>query len=146
MTDSTFNEALLNAITIEDNELVITSDVVANHLKTVYDTDIEDVEKMQDAVNNTANDLVGAAGKLGVDHMADNKELANISGAFKIGNQTTTLNVKREHAVRVSVSDPSKGTRTVHGYVDAHTSSGVVATVRRNVRNEVSAYAEIKLK
>lgn len=146
MTDSIFNDDLVKAITVADNEIVISDEVVANHLKSTYGVEIDDVKKMQDTVNKAANDFVGAAGKVAVDHMASNKELANVSGAFKIGKQTTKVNVKRSHEVRISPTDPSKGNRTVHGYVDASTSSGVSPTARRNVRKEVSGYAEVKLK
>ena len=145
MTDSTFNETLVNAITVEDNEVVITDELVASHLKT-YDVEIDDVKKMQDTINKVTNDIVGAVGKVAVDHMASNKELVNVNGAFKVGKQTTKVNVKRTHEVRISPTDPSKGTRTVHGYVDASTSSGVSPTARRNVRKEVSSYGELKLK
>lgn len=148
MTDKTtpgFNKDLVTAITVEENELVITEEVVNSHLKT-YGVDISDVKKMQDNINKATNDLVGAAGKVGVDHMVKTKDIANVQGAFKIGKATTKVNVKREHEVRISPTDPSKGTRTVYGYVDAHTSSGVSPSARRNVRKEVSTYADTILK
>lgn len=144
-TTPTFNEELVKTITVEDGELVITDEVVIGHLKT-YGVDLADVKKMQDNINKVTNDLVGAAGKVAVDHMNKTKDTANVQGAFKIGKATTKVNVKREHEVRISPTDPSKGTRTVYGYVDAFTSSGVSPTARRSVRKEVSTYAETILK
>lgn len=146
MSDSKFNEELVKVLSVVDGEVVISDEVVKDHLKSAYDVELDDVKKMQDVINNVANDFVGAAGKIAVDHMAANKEVVSVGGLFKVGKQSTKFTVKRTHDVRVSPKDPSQGTRTVHGYVEASTSSGVSPTSRRNIRKEVSGYAEVKLK
>lgn len=145
MTESTFNENLVSAMSVVDGKVEISNDLIENHIKE-YGSTLADIKAAQSVIGKVVHDVSTAAGKVAVDHMAKEKDAASVAVQFNVGKQSTKMDIKRSHEIRVSVSDPSKGTREVKGWTSASTNSGIGDTARRNIRKEIADYAETKLK
>lgn len=145
MTESTFNENLVSAMSVVDGKVEISNDLIENHIKE-YGSTLADIKAAQSVIGKVVHDVSTAAGKVAVDHMVKEKDAASVAVQFNVGKQSTKMDIKRSHEIRVSVSDPSKGTREVKGWTSASTNSGIGDTARRNIRKEIADYAETKLK
>lgn len=119
-------EKLAGHVSVDDQNKIVVADGALERVLDGTDVTVDTLRTVQALEANYVNALTLAIGKVGVDHMAANKEVESVSGSTTIGRNKLEFDMSRRTEVSGGVRDGvALPRKELYGNVNvSHTISG----------------------
>lgn len=108
--------------------------------------DIDEVNAMQNKVNEFIGDVANVAGRVAVDHMAENAETMKVVTRFSVGQTQPELTVDRVRNYPVEPGNKDNtATKAVYAHSRLDMKKSMPDNFRKNIQKNIQEYGETRL-